>query len=147
MSADSLYDNIRGYLRVTARVIGKAGNDINVDEQFTIRVTGSNTAYAANLVGKPRIVFDRPRVFVEGTQYTNVVGGDRWFDLPDQELFPGEASSVDVVLVATSEISNWFIDLFQQERIANVWIRADLDQNRFFEIWNYREFSEEIEPT
>ena len=147
MSADSLYDNLRSYLRVTARVIGKAGNDINVDEEFTIRVSGSNTAYAANLVGKPRIVFDRTRVFVEGTQYTNVVGGDRWFDLPDPELFPGEASSVDVELIATSEISNWFVDLFQQERIANVWIRADLDQNRFFEIWNYREFSEEIEPT
>lgn len=147
MSADSLYDNLRSYLRVTARVIAKAGNDINVDEEFTIRVTGSNTAYPANLVGKPRIIFDRSRVYVEGTQYTNVVGGDRWFDLPDPEIFPGESSSVDVRLVATSEISNWFIDLFRQERIANVWIRADLDQDRFFEMWNYREFSEEIEPT
>lgn len=147
MSAESLYDNIRGYLRVTARVVDKVGDNINVREEFTIRVTGSNTAYAANLVGKPRIVFDRPRVFVEGTQYTDVVGGDRWFNLPDQELWPGEASAVDVRLVATTEISSWFVDLFQQEKIANVWIQADLDQDRFFQIWNYLEFSEEIEPT
>ena len=147
MSAESLYDNIRGYLRITARVTEKRGNDINVDERFTLRVTGTNTAYAANLVGKPRIVFDRPRVYVEGTQYTNVVGGDRWFNLPDQELWPGEASSVNVELEATSEISGFFADLFSEERIAKVWIQADLDQDRFFQIWNLREFSEEIEPT
>lgn len=147
MSADSLYDDIRSFLRVTARVIRKEGGNINVGEEFVVRVTGSNTAYAANLVGRPRIVFDRPRVYVEGTQYTDVAGGDRWFDLPDRELFPGEASSVDVELLATSEISGWWADLFQEERIANIWIVADLDQNRFFQIWNYREFSEEIEPT
>lgn len=116
-------------------------------ERFTLRVTGSNTAYAANLVGKPRIVFDRTRVYVQGTQYTDVVGGNRWFNLPDQELWPGEASSVNVELVATSEIAGFLADLFTQERIANVWIRADLDQDRFFQIWNYQEFREEIEPT
>lgn len=147
MSAESLYDNVRGYLRVQARVTEKAGGDINVDERFTLRVTGSNTAYAANLVGKPRIVFDRTRVYVQGTQYTDVVGGNRWFNLPDQELWPGEASSVNVELVATSEIAGFLADLFSQERIANVWIRADLDQDRFFQIWNYQEFREEIEPT
>ena len=147
MSAESLYDNVRGYLRVQARVIQKEGNDINVDERFTLRVTGSNTAYAANLVGKPRIVFDRTRVYVQGTRYTDVVGGNRWFNLPDQELWPGEASSVNVELVATSEIAGFFADLVTQERIANVWIRADLDQDRFFQIWNYQEFREEIEPT
>ena len=147
MSAESLYDNVRGYLRVQARVTEKAGGDINVDERFTLRVTGSNTAYAANLVGKPRIVFDRTRVYVQGTRYTDVVGGNRWFNLPDQELWPGEASSVNVELVATSEIAGFLADLFTQERIANVWIRADLDQDRFFQIWNYQEFREEIEPT
>lgn len=147
MSADSLYDNIRSYLRVTARVIRKEGGDINVREEFTIRVTGSNAAYSANKVGQPRIVFDRPRVYVEGSQYTDVVGGNRWFDLPDQELFPGEASFVDVQLVATSEISNPWTDFWNEEKIARIFIRADLDQNRFFDIWNLSDFHEEIEPT
>ena len=147
MSADSLYDDIRSFLRVSARVTRKEGGNINVGEEFVIRVSGSNTAYSAGLVSRPRIVFDRPRVYVAGTTYTDVVGGDRWFDLPDPELFPGEASSVNVELLATSEISSWWVDLFREETIANVWILADLDQDRFFEIWNYREFSEEIEPT
>ncbi|MCH7583295.1 MAG: hypothetical protein IIC72_11775 [Acidobacteria bacterium] len=92
-------------------------------------------------------MFDRTRVYVQGTRYTDVVGGNRWFNLPDQELWPGEASSVNVELVATSEIAGFFADLVTQERIANVWIRADLDQDRFFQIWNYQEFREEIEPT
>jgi hypothetical protein len=147
MSAQALYSNLQSYLRVVARVVDRRGENINVDEHFTIRVTGSNTAYSANLVNSPSIVFDRPRVFVQGTQYTDVVGGDRWFALPDAELFPGESSSVDVELVATSEIADWWADLFQAERIANIWIQGNLDQDRFFEIWNYIEFSEEIEPT
>jgi hypothetical protein len=147
MTAASLYSNIQSYLKVTARVVSRRGENINVGEQFTIRVTGSNTAYSANLVNLPRIVFDNARVYVQGSEYTDVVNGDRWFQLPDAELFPGEASSVDVDLVATSEIADWFLDLFFAERIANIWIRGDLDQDRFFEIYNYIEFSEEIEPT
>jgi hypothetical protein len=110
-------------------------------------VTGSNTAYSANLVDFPSIVFDRPRVYVQGTEYTDVVGGNRWFALPDQELFPGEASYVDVDLVATSEIADFFLDLFFAERVADIWIRGELDQDRFFEIWRFIQFSEEIEPT
>ena len=147
MSAQALYSNLQSYLRVVARVVDKRGENINVEEQFTIRVTGSNSAYSANLVNLPRVVFNRPRVFVQGTQYTDVVGGDRWFDLPDQQLFPGEASSVDVELVATSEIADFWTDLFFAERVANIWILGDLDQDLVFQIWNYIEFSEEIEPT
>ncbi len=147
MSAQALYSDLQSYLRVVARVVKRQGAFINVEEHFTIRVTGSNTAYNANLVNRPRIVFNRPRVFVQATQYTSVVGGNRWFDLPDPQLYPGEASSVDVELVATSEIADWWADLFEAERIANIWILGDLDQDLFFQIWNYIEFSEEIEPT
>lgn len=147
MSALSLYDNVRSYLRVSARVIVKRGQDINVGEEFTVRVTVSNTAYSANLVERPRIVFDRARVFVEASEFTQVIDGNRWFALPDQELFPGEATSVDIQFRATSEISDWFTDFFFAERIARVWVTAALDQNRFFEIWNVMDFNQEIEPT
>ncbi len=147
MTALSLYDNVRGFLRVSARVVAKRGEDINVGEEFIVRVTVNNTAYPANLVERPRIVFDRPRVFVEASEFTQVIGGNRWHQLPDQELFPGESTSVDIAFRATSEISNWFVDLFSSERIARVWVAADLDQNRFFEIWNVMDFDNEIEPT
>ena len=147
VSADSLYDDIRQYLRVSLRVTRKTGDDINVGERFATRITVTNTAYAANKVGQPRIVFDKPRVYVESSQYTSVVGGNRWINMPDQELWPGESTSSNVEFEATSEIGGWLADLFSSEKIAKVWVLADLDQNRFFEIWNYEEASHEIEPT
>lgn len=147
MSADSLYDDIRQYLRVGLRVTRKTGDDINVGERFTARITVTNTAYAANKVGQPRIVFDNARVYVEASQYTRLVGGNRWINLPDTELWPGESTSTNVEFEATGEIGGWLADLFSKEKIARVWVLADLDQDRFFEIWNYEEVSHEIEPT
>lgn len=146
MSADSLYDNVRSYLRLTSRVVSKVGNKINVGEKFTLRFTGSNSAYAANLVGKPRIVFDKPRIYVEGTNYAQPVNGSAWHNLPDEELFPGESSSVDIEFEARRELG-WWDDIWSAEHVAKAWILGDLDQNRFFQMWNYIDVREEIEET
>lgn len=146
MSADSLYDNIRSYLRLTSRVVSKVGNHINVGEKFTLRFTGSNSAYATNLVGKPRIVFDNPRIYVQGTAYAKPVKGSAWYDLPDKELFPGESSSVDIEFKAIKELG-WWDDFWSAEHVAKAWILGDLDQNRFFKIWNYIDVRVEIEET
>lgn len=147
MSADDLYDDLRGFLRVTARVVEKTGQDINEGENFSMRVTGANTAYSPNLVGQPAIVFDNPRVFVEGTRYARPTGGNAWHNLADNELFPGESSSITLEMEAIDEISSWWTDLWNQENIADIWITADLDQNRFFQVWNFMEAHHEIEPT
>ena len=147
MTADNLYDSLRGYLRLTTRVVDRVGQDVNVGERFTIRFTGSNTAYAANLVGRPVIVFDSPRIFVEGTGYARPVSGAGWHNLPDGELFPGEASAVDIEMEAISEIGSWWTDLWNSEEVAKAWITADLDQNRFFQVWNSKTIHQEIEPT
>ena len=146
MSADSLYDNIRGYLRLTSRVVSKVGNDINVGENFTLRFTGSNSAYSATKVGQPRIVFDNVRIFVEGTAYAQPVRGSAWHNLPDTELFPGEASSVDIEFEALRDLG-WWDDIWNAEHVAKAWILGGLDQDRFFQIWNYIDVREEIDPT
>ena len=146
MSADSLYDNIRSYLRLTTRVVSKVGDHINVGENFTLRFTGSNSAYAANLVGKPRIVFDNTRIFIEGTDYARPVDGSMWHNLPDGEIFPGESSFVDVEFEATNDLG-WWDDIWNSEHVAKAWILGDLDQDRFFKIWNYSNIHEEIEET
>ncbi len=146
MSADGLYDNIRSYLRLTSRVVSQVGSHINVGEKFTLRFSGSNTAYAANLVGKPRIVFDNPRIYVEGTSFARPVGGNGWHNLPDTELFPGEASSVDIEFEAINDLG-WWDDIWSAEHVAKAWILGDLDQNRFFQIWNYKDIHEEIDET
>ncbi len=146
MSAEAVYDDIRSYLRLTSRVVSKVGNHINVGENFTLRFTGSNSAYAANLVGKPRIVFLKSRIFVEGTRFASPVNGSGWFDLPDQTLFPGESSSVDIEFQANADLG-WWDDIWSAEHVAKAWILGDLDQERFFQIWNYIDVHEEIEET
>jgi hypothetical protein len=146
MSADSLYDNIRSYLRLTSRVVSKVGNQINVGEKFTLKFTASNAAYAANLVGKPRIVFDNPRIYVKGTAYAEPVTGTAWHNLPDTKLFPGESTSVNIEFKAKKDLG-WWDDIWSEEHVAKAWILGDLDQNRFFQIWNYIDVREEIEET
>lgn len=146
MSADSLYDNLRSYLKVTARVVKKQGNDINVKEKFTVKITGSNTAGSPNTVGYPAIVFKNAKLYVEGTSYAKVVSGNGWHNLPDTLLFPGESSFISLEFEALSDIPG-ISDWFQTEKVAKIWIKADLDQERFFSLWNYMEFHTEIEPT
>jgi hypothetical protein len=146
MSADSLYDNISSYLRLTSRVVSKVGNHINVGESFTLRFTGNNAAYAANLVGKPSIVFRDPRIFVQGTEFATPTGGSAWHNLPDALLFPGESSSVDIEFQANADMGFWN-DIFGEEHVAKAWILGDLDQDRFFQIWNLINVHEEIEET
>jgi len=146
MSADSLYDNVRGFLRLTSRVVSKVGDHINVGENFTLRFTGTNTAYAANLVGRPSIVFDNTRIFVEGTRFARPTGGAGWHTLPDSELFPGEASSVDIEFEAISDLGFWS-DIFNQEHVASAFISGNLDQDRFFQMWNKINVHEEIDET
>ncbi|HEB76881.1 MAG TPA: hypothetical protein ENJ04_11070 [Nitrospirae bacterium] len=146
MSADSLYDNIRSYLKLTTRVVSKVGSNINVGERFTLRFTGSNSAYAANIVQQPRIVFNNARVYVQGTEYARPVGGPGWHNLPDSVLYPGEASSVDIEFEATGDLG-WWADIWSSEHVAKSWIFADLDQDQFFTIRNYQDVYQEIEET
>ncbi|MEU7863050.1 hypothetical protein [Nonomuraea sp. NPDC049141] len=145
-AAYDLWRNLHGYLRVTARVVGKEGGNINVGEAFTLRVTGSNAAYSGNR-DKPTIVFLNPTIFIKGTQYAHLANGGSGQPLPDRELFPGESSWVDIEMKAISEISNDFIDSLIEEDIANVAIRATLDQARFFRVWNSITAREEIVET
>ena len=118
MSADDLYDNLRSYLRLSTRVIDREGQNINVREDFTVRITVTNTAYAANKVGQPTIVFNNPMVYVDRTQYVRPHDGG-WHGLGG-DLWPGESASVDLEFTATSEIGNIFVDLFDEWLVAIV---------------------------
>ncbi len=147
MNADKLYDSLRSHLRVTARVVRKTGKDINVREKFVMRFSVSNAAYSATRVDLPSIIFDKAAIYVEGTEYAKPVSGDRWHPVADEKLFPGEASSVDVEMVATRDIDSYWLDRFSAERVARVWVQARLDEAAFFQVWNYRVVHQEIEPT
>ena len=146
MSADSLYDNLRSYLRLAARVTKKVGSDINVGEKFTLKFTGSNSAYSATKVGQPRIIFKNAKIYVEGTNYAEPTGGSGWHNLPDSSLYPGESSSVSIEFKALRNLP-WIIDRFASEQVAKAWIKADLDQDKFFELWNYDDVNVELTRT
>ncbi|MEQ6124043.1 hypothetical protein AAON49_07590 [Pseudotenacibaculum sp. MALMAid0570] len=146
MSAESLYDNIQSYLRLASRITSREGDNINVGERFTIRFTGSNSAYATNLVGKPNIIFNNTRVYVQGTEFARPVGGNGWHNLSDTALRPGESSFIDVEFEAIDDLDFWS-DIFGVEHVAKAWILADLDQNEFFKIWDYKDVHEEIIET
>ena len=53
---------------------------------------------------------------------------------------------VDIEFEATNDLGFW-ADIFGTEHVAKAWIFANLDQNRFFEIWNYANINEEIDET
>lgn len=139
MSAEGLYDDIQRNLLLTSRVVSKVGSTINADEKFTLRFTAVNGAYLAKWVGKPIIIFNNPRIFVDGTNYAYPVNGPDWHNLPDKRLYPLESSSVEIEFKA-KEILHGFQPW--KELIAKAWIVADLDQNAFFQIWNYIEMKE-----
>ena len=146
MSADSMYDDIRSYLRLSTRVITQVGRNINVGENFTVRFTASNQAYSAGFVGQPRIIFLNTRILVQGGTHASPVTGNAWHNVPDQTLFPGESSFVDIVFRANSDLG-WWDDIFGVEHISKAWILADLDQNLFFQMWNYSDIQQEIDET
>lgn len=135
MDADALYDSIRSNLRVNARVISLTGSRIDVGEKFTLRFTGTNFCPAEWIPWwkQPDIIFDNVRIFVRGTDYAEPVTGAGWHNLPDQRLYPGESSHVDIEFEAKT---TWYPD-WVPEPVAEAFIRGDLDQDRFFQVWNH----------
>lgn len=138
------YDNIRSYLNLTTRVVSKVGNHINVGEKFTLRFSGSNSAYLSIIHSRARIVFNDTRIYVQGTAYARPVGGSGWHNLPDKKLYPGESSFIDIEFEATGDLG-WWDDIWNSEQVAKSWIFADLDLNHFFLIMNKVDIHEEIE--
>ena len=135
MDAYTLYNHIRSYLKLSTRVVSKVGARINPGEKFKLRFTGSNTAHSSIIHSRARIVFNNARIFVRGTEYAKPVGGAKWHDLPDNKLYPGESSSVDIEFEAIGEMAS-SLDIWLSEKVAKSWIFADLDLERFFLIMN-----------
>ena len=145
MNAKAFYDSIRSYLQLTSQLVSQVGNQINVGEKFTLRFTGSNSC-PAEWIGwwkEPDIVFDCPRIMVRGTLFAEPVTGEKWHNLPSQMLYPGESSYVDIEFEAKQSFQLPWIP----EMVAKAWIRADLNQDKFFRVWNFTEAYVQIEET
>ncbi len=151
MSANSLYDDISGNLKLTVSVRSQVGSEINVGEKFTLRLTGRNTSPGHNGFRDPFIVFLNPRIFVGGTRFARPVdpvppSGSIEYKMPTTALFPGRSSSVDVEFEAIDDF-DWFDDIWGVEPVAECTIRADVDYERFFRVTNSITYATEIVET
>jgi len=142
-----LYRAFKDDLRLTYRLVERTGNDVNVGETFTMRFTVSNQGPNPGPVNNPVIIFNNARVMVEATAFaTPVAGAFVNRPVPDNQLFPGESSSVDVEMRALRNIGG-IADWFSAEHVANAWAMADVDLPEYFRIWQFNDVHQEIQPT
>ena len=146
MSAISTWRDFSDLLRISHSIVRQQGNDINVGEEFTMRVTITNVAQGSSLHNKrPNIRFRDLQVRISAGNHARPQAGNTvTLPLDDQLLTPGDSGRVDVPMLATGDLS-FFSDIFGTEEIALVTIFADLDQNAYFRIWNHSHRSQEID--
>jgi hypothetical protein len=146
---DLLRSELKGYLRGSTSIVRKVGSQINVGEQFTLRVTATNVAPSAS-----RVYFTEVSWSVEESEYADlltprqeqvaIVG--RLF--PDRTtLWPGVSTSVDLEFRALRNFGDSFHDLFNAEPIALVGVSGFLDVRRFFAFGSLVAASHEIDPS
>lgn len=139
--------DLASYLKLTARVVEKVGQDINVGEKFTLEFTLRNEApYSGTNV--PLIRFKKPQLSVLATSYARPDAGlSVNIDLPVAVLAPQQSTAVKVMMKATADISGWWDDLWNQEKIATARVQTTLDAEAFFAVKRSYAFEQEIEPT
>jgi hypothetical protein len=124
----SLHDEITNYLRLTSIVVSKVEPNIDVNEEFTLRVI------ATNVSTDPYIVFRSVRIHVVAGTFARPVNGDFHGHPPKADLSPGESSFVDIKFLATGKLG-WNL-FYNPEHIASAWIDGNLDQDQFFHFWS-----------
>lgn len=146
MSAISEWRDFRNFLKITHRVIRKEGNGINVGENFTLRITVTNTASGSSCHnGRPQIQFRNIQVGIGSTRFARPASGSSVnVSLNDQLLTPGDSGSVDVQMTAIDDLPG-FSDWFEEEHAATVSVHADLDQNAYFRICQHQHIRQEID--
>lgn len=146
MSAISTWRDFSGLLRISHSITSKQGNDINVGEEFTMRVTITNIAQSSSLHSRrPNIRFRNLQVRISAGNHARPQAGNTVIlSLDDQLLTAGDSGRVDVPMLATGDLS-FFPDIVGVEEIAEVTVLADLDQNAYFRIWNHSHRNQEID--
>jgi hypothetical protein len=97
-------------------------------------------------------VFKSPYVQFIGTEFAVPLGPDDeplggiGDNFPDQRLEPGESSSIDFGMKAVQAVGEGIMSLFLTEQIARVWVKGELDVDKFFTVWNRTEVNAQIHP-
>jgi hypothetical protein len=153
-TATDLYKSFIDYLEVTFRAIPQGDDDfINVNERFTLRLTVRNRAPDDFPFRNPKIHYRKIRASIQATVFATPLDDqgqpiDRVSaNFSDPVLTPGETSTIRVSMRALQNLGG-FEDFFGgQERIAHVQVRAEIDQEAFFQVRKALDPETEIEPT
>lgn len=130
-----LHRELRRHLRLSLRLASKIGNDLETGEEFRVRMTVANTAPDV-APDAACIHFRNARIVVCQSPHARPVrGATLWLDLPESYLRPGDASSVEVDLVARQPLAGLFDFVGGLERVVAAWATADLDLDAFFKLW------------
>lgn len=149
MSIMDLRNELRSYLRGHTSIVRKAGSQINVGEQFTLRITATNVAPSDS-----RISFTEVSYSVAESEYADLL-------TPRQEqvatvgrlfpgrttLWPGVSTSVDLEFRALRTFGDSFHDIWNAEPIAEVAVNGFLDLRRFFAVGSLVAANHEIDPS
>jgi hypothetical protein len=139
MSAASLYQSFVSSLDVTVWAVNIPGAELNVGEEFTLRVRVRNIAPTGN--SRPDLAFRNVRVQVarQLPYAEHVAPGSPASIISDLQgygsvLTRGESGTVDFRMRAKTAILNSTIPGLIPEKVASVHVFADVDQDRFFRI-------------
>lgn len=150
MSAKALYDSFMQYLDVRAYVVAQEGSEIQVQENFTLRIKVTNMAPAGQY--DPDVRFRNVKVNVQATEYAIPTAGNSVsLDINDSVLTRnGDSGSVDIEMRAlkarfgSSDTAPDLFGPFFREMIAKISVRADVDLDAFFRIKKRVDAHEEI---
>ncbi len=149
MSMMDLRNELKAYLRGQTTIVRKVGSQINVGEQFTLRITATNIAPPDS-----RIYFTEASYSVAETEYADMLTPHPDYvareDVPfpgRRFLAPGLSTSVDLEFRALRSFSDGLHDFWNAEPIAQVAVHGFLDVRRFFAIASRAAASHEIDPS
>jgi hypothetical protein len=149
---EDIHNEVASYLSLSVTLTQRAGTQINVGEEFTLRFTLRNTASPSR---RPTIIFRDLFLRVDATVYAHPrdapPGSAIFVVIREGTLGPGELRTADVVLVADRNMGSDFVgflaDMFAQEEVATVRFSAALDLGAFFVVHKDQRLVQEIEPT
>lgn len=144
MEIRELIDTIQSHLQLSARVHPESieGKVINVGETFIVTFEVKNISYTSI---RPRYNFKNIKLFLEETQYAELVKKTTQFNFKMDDLLRGQQTiSIDVEYKAFANIGG-LQDLFEKELVTEAFIEAELDLPSFFTITQSIMVNTEIE--
>ena len=150
MTADTVFQSLQERLRIRSWVTNVAGvpgrQRARRGDLFTMAFQVTNMAPDEN-ISSVRIRFRDPHIIIQPTEFATFPDGSRGQQVrffPRTELKGGQSSTLSQQFLAVGELGD-IADEFSRERIADVWVVADVPPEHYFKVSRYGVSELEIE--